>query len=68
MSTIVYGPQLKELVLEELSDSEYVTTSDLMKVLPGRDISNIEGALRVLMSSKSAEFRVVNGKNEWRRV
>jgi len=39
-----------------------------MKVLPGRDISNIEGALRVLMSSKSAEFRVVNGKNEWRRV
>lgn len=49
MSTIVYGPQLKELVLEELSDSEYVTTSDLM-------------------SSKSAEFRVVNGKNEWRRV
>ncbi len=57
MSTIVYGPQLKELVLEELSDS-----------VPGRDISNIEGALRVLMSSKSAEFRVVNGKNEWRRV
>ena len=25
MSTIVYGPQLKELVLEELSDSEYVS-------------------------------------------
>jgi predicted HTH transcriptional regulator len=68
MSTIVYGPQLKELVLEALSDSEYVTTRDLMKVLPGRDISNIEGALRVLVSSKSAEFRVEHGRNEWRRV
>ena len=68
MSTIVYGPQLKELVLDELSDSEYTTTADLMKVLPGRDISNIEGALRVLMSSKSAEVRVTNGRNEWGRV
>ena len=33
MSTIVYGPQLKELVLDELSDSEYMTTSDPMKIL-----------------------------------
>lgn len=68
MSTIVYGPQLKDLILEELSEFEYKTSSDLMEALPGRCVTHIETALRTLLSSKSVTFQMEAGRKAWRRT